>query len=265
MKDLIRVEQVILNPSGQVTVLNTNAQTTSGGGAVPFMALLLQASGIVGVGATPNIILSMGDIADGVNPVGTGGTTGLAGMLVVSRPSVFNGATWDRNREVTGDAQAATGIPVMHGTLWNGATYDREYAASAANLAAQSSKGANLATGPGNWTLVSAPATGVQATATKAAGAAGVRHVLTSIHAEINATAAQAPLSVVVRDGASGAGTIIWQARLSAQVTPFADSRVELSGLNLIGSAATAMTVEFTAAGVGTTFETLSATGYDAS
>jgi hypothetical protein len=263
MKDLTSVQMVFVDGNGDLTTPATG-QTTSGGGFVQLMALLLQAVGNQ-AGATPNLITSASDGVDAVVVVGEGGTNGFAGILSIARGTVFNGATWDRCREVAGDGVAATGIPVMHANLWNGATYDRHYSASAANLAAESAKGAAIVTGPGNWTITSAPAVGNKATATQAAGAAGVRHVLTSINASINATAAQVPLVIVVRDGATGVGTILWQDRLSAPATPFADSRVSLSGLNIVGSAATAMTVEFTAAGVGTTFETLSATGYDAS
>ncbi|MGH7744387.1 MAG: hypothetical protein ACREQ5_06135 [Candidatus Dormibacteria bacterium] len=150
---------------------------------------------------------------------------------------------------------------VARNTLFNGVSWDRAFSASAANQAAQPKVGVAVVTGPGNWTLVNAPVAATQATATRAAGAAGVRHVLTSINASINATAAQGQVSVVVRDGATGVGTIIWEDRLSAVIGT--DSRVSLSGLNIVGSAATAMTVEFTAAPAATNFETVSATGYD--
>lgn len=132
--------------------------------------------------------------------------------------------------------------------------------ASADNQAA-TTKQPLMVAGPGNWTLTNAPAANTQATATRAAGAAGVRHVLTSIQATLNAVAAVvAPLTVVVRDGASGAGTILWQDRVTSPAGT--DGRISISGLNIVGSAATAMTVEFTAAPGATNFETISATGY---
>ena len=113
----------------------------------------------------------------------------------------------------------------------------------------------------GGWAITSAPAVSTQATATKAAGAAGVRHVLTSIQASLNAVVAQAQVGIVVRDGASGVGAILWQDRVTAPAG--VDVRISLSGLSIEGTAGNAMTVEFTAAPTATNFETVSATGYD--
>jgi len=235
MRGVTRVELVTINSSGELFTIGFGQNTS--GGQVPLLNQLQQPSTGNETLASPQTIAATDDSRDAIQSCNNGVlNTNISGLLTIARGTVFNNATWDRRRS-----------------------------ASAANLAAQSGLGAALVTLPGNWTLTSAPGVGVQATATKAAGAAGVRHVLTSINASINASAAQTPLTVVVRDGAAGVGTILWQDRLSAPATPFADSRVSLSGLNIVGSAATAMTVEFTAAGAGTTFETVSATGYDAS
>jgi hypothetical protein len=142
-------------------------------------------------------------------------------------------------------------------------TYDRYRVASATNVGATSSKGAQLATAPGEWTLNSEPAANTTATATRAAGGAGVRHVLTSVNASLIGVAAiAAPISVVVRDGATGVGAILWRDKL---FTPAAGSRdrLTISGLNIVGSVNTAITVEFTGGPGATNFEVLSATGYD--
>ncbi len=99
------------------------------------------------------------------------------------------------------------------------------------------------------------------ASATLAAGAAGVRHICTGITATIGA-GATAPtaiqLTVVLRDGASGAGTIKWQAVISLPATAGAMSGVARSDLWIPGTAATAMTLEFSAAGGANTFESVS-------
>ena len=50
-------------------------------------------------------------------------STGLSASLGYGY--LFNGTTWDRQREVAGDAQAATGLTAAVGMLWNGTTYDR--------------------------------------------------------------------------------------------------------------------------------------------
>jgi hypothetical protein len=163
---------------------------------------------------------------------------------------------------VPNDANGLIAVSALYAD--NGSTsLSRIDAGSATNLANVNANRAVIATPPGEWTLTHAPAADTQATATRAAGGAGVRHVLKSIQASINAVAAiTAPLTVVVRDGASGAGTILWQDRLTAPAGT--DSRVSKEGLNIVGSANTAMTVEFTAAPGATNFETVSATGTSA-
>lgn len=134
--------------------------------------------------------------------------------------------------------------------------------ASAAALGTQPVSNVELVTGPGEWTLTNAPVAATIATATRAASA-GVRHILKSIQASVQAVAAQAaPLLVVVRDGATGVGTILWQDRLMAPIG-FNDD-ISVSGINIVGTAGNAMTVEFTTAPAATNFATISATGYDA-
>lgn len=261
MKDLNSVQLVVFDANGRLVPLFNSLVTPSGGGIVLATGLILQTVGNQG-GADPTIVTAGADTTDAVIAIGTGPTSGLGAMFVLSRGTIFNGATWDRCREVIGDAQAATGIPVSHATLWNGATYDRKRSASAANLAAESGVGAQLSTTPGQWSIFSAPAAHVVATATKAASP-GVSHILTTISASLQAVAAQAaPVQLVVRDGASGVGAIIWTERLF--VTTGFDIRFTVSGLSLVGTAGNAMTVEFTAAADAGNFETLSATGYDA-
>ena len=76
------------------------------------------------------------------------------------------------------------------------------------------------------------------------------------------AAQSQAALEFVVRDGATGAGAILWRIKLAC---PAGDSRsVVLSGLNIIGSVATAMTVESVGAPAATNVATVTMTGYTA-
>lgn len=150
---------------------------------------------------------------------------------------------------------------LSHGALFNGAKWNRQRSASADTNSAVNHIGISAVALVGNWPITSAPAANTQATATKAAGGGGFRHVLTTICADVNAVAAvAAPLVLVVRDGATGVGTILWQRRLTAVIGTTAS--VQLSGLAIVGSDNTAMTVEFTAAPGATNFETVSATGY---
>jgi len=99
------------------------------------------------------------------------------------------------------------------------------------------------------WTVVSAPAVSNQATASLAAEAA-VRHVADCVTFSAGSTTAPAltNLTINLRDGATGAGTVIasWDVVIPAatgqNVAPFG-----VCGLNLVGTTNTAMTLEFSA------------------
>lgn len=149
--------------------------------------------------------------------------------------------------------------------LWNGAAWDRMRSGAAAVIAAFSSLGAALSVSPGNWSQGSTPAAATQATTSRAAGGAGVRHVCTGIFATLatGATAQAAAAVLVLRDGLTGAGAILWTKQSILPVNGVWN--VEISGLNIVGSAATAMTLEFVAAGVAGSFQSVSMTGYEAS
>jgi hypothetical protein len=123
-------------------------------------------------------------------------------------------------------------------------------AGNAAALAATVSTKSLLTTRPGNWSETHAPATATQATASKAAGAAGVRHVCTGFTVTI--AAATAPTAALVtfnlRDGATGAGTIKSTLTLAVPAVAGTSQVHHVGGLNLVGTAATAMTIETSAA-----------------
>lgn len=91
------------------------------------------------------------------------------------------------------------------------------------------------------------------ATATKAtisvAGRTGYRHVCTAISAIIAAGAtAQTPVGVTLFDGASGAANVLFQGVLSAPANQ--TGSIILTGLFIPGSQGSAMTLEFSGAGV---------------
>lgn len=100
------------------------------------------------------------------------------------------------------------------------------------------------------WRVTSTPAVSLQATASKAAGGAGVVHVADCVTFSAGSTTAPAltKLNINLRDGATGAGTIVksWTVVIPAatgqNVAPFG-----LCGLNIPGTANTAMTLEFSA------------------
>ena len=101
----------------------------------------------------------------------------------------------------------------------------------------------------GTVNAIHAPAAATQATTTKTAAGAGVRNICRSIAAYIACGATpQTPIGVVLRDGATGVGTILWEAKLAAPANGYAS--VEIHDLFFIGSDNTAMTLEFLVAGV---------------
>lgn len=181
----------------------------------------------------------------------------------------FNDGTgqWQRIRAQADSADGlATGIGHMsvmgHGLLFNGATWDRMRSLDATNLGNQNGVGGVIVAGPGEWAIQHQPAAATQATVTRAAGGAGVRHVCRSITVSILAVAAQGQIIVNLRDGATGAGTILWSAGFV--LAAGTSDRIALSGLNIIGTANTAMTLEVAAAPAATNFAQVAMSGYDA-
>lgn len=116
------------------------------------------------------------------------------------------------------------------------------------------------------WSVTSAPAAATQATASRAAGAAGVRHVATAISIVV-AGGAAAPAAQVLtfnlRDGATGAGPVLASWTVGVEAVAGKSVTINLDGLAIPGSAATAMTLEGSAAPGANTFESVVLTGYD--
>lgn len=117
---------------------------------------------------------------------------------------------------------------------------------------------------PGQWAQFANAGFAIQASTTRAAGGAGVRHVCTSISTSFStgANAQATALDINLRDGASGAGTVLWSKRVILPINGLWD--VNLTNLNIVGSPNTAMTLEFVAAGVAGSVESVALTGYDA-
>jgi hypothetical protein len=115
------------------------------------------------------------------------------------------------------------------------------------------------------FTVTNNPAANTAATCTHAA-VTGKQHVCQTIHVTFNAGAA-APtavqVSVVLRDGPSNSGTVLWSSQMALPaVAGQASPVVEQSGLAIQGTTGNAMTLEFTAAGGANTFETVALTGF---
>ena len=111
------------------------------------------------------------------------------------------------------------------------------------------------------WSAHHLPAANAQATATRAAQAAGIRNVCTWLTVKLVA-GATAPtainLSFSLIDGASGGTTYLWRATISLPATAGADNGIALSNLWIPGTAATGMTLEASVAGGANTLESVS-------
>lgn len=171
-------------------------------------------------------------------------------------------------RSSSADAMAAANIPAENPALYNGATFDRGRSGSATNLANTSGTGSELTTTPGQWSVTNAPAVATQATGTKAAGGAGVRHVCTGLVltlANDSTGSVQTLLAFNLRDGASGAGAVLATFTLALPATAGECRTLAVSGLNIPGTAATAMCLESASATAAHTAASVTFFGYDAS
>lgn len=203
---------------------------------------------------------------DATGRVLLGDAAGSLGYVRLGTPASFvsilsNGGSFD------GGSQFNTELEVKAiNQLYNGSTWDRGRSASAANLATQSGLGASLSTPPGMWTVSSLPGAGVLASAVKAAGAAGIRHICTGIMISWGAIAAPVATAMtwVLRDGASGAGTVLAAGQLSVPAAAFQGQPVIATDLAIPGTAATAMTLEFGGA-LANLLEGATLLGFDAS
>ena len=122
----------------------------------------------------------------------------------------------------------------------------------ATTTTARNLSGAGVVEKGSHWSVVSQPAANSQGTASIAAEA-GVRHVVDCIafSADAGAAVTAAAGSFVVRDGATGAGTVIWSYAVAHLVAAAAGIQTiapqQFCGLNLVGTTNTAMTAEFNA------------------
>ena len=109
------------------------------------------------------------------------------------------------------------------------------------------------------WAIQHAPAAAAQATIGQAANANG-RHVATNVTVCVSAAGtAQTPLQFSLRDGATGAGTIVWTVRLSA---PINTAYCIATPLTVAGTKNTAMTLESAGVTVTGAFAMVSLNGY---
>lgn len=236
----------------------------------PTLGLLGQVAFNFGFnGTTYDRVRSFPNNADNVANV-TSGLLGTASYLYG-----YDGATWDRlisastNVDTVGVATQGVLASCSFGFVFDGTQYERWRGQSSTNVALATQIGVGISAPPGNWSILHTPAANTQATISRAA-VASTRHICTSISAVLIAPAAvvSGTVQLNLRDGATGAGTILWsQTLLVGGATSISADRaiIQLSGLQIPGSVNTAMTLEFSAAGGVSTLESVTLNGYDVS
>lgn len=134
--------------------------------------------------------------------------------------------------------------------LQNGAAFDRQRQASSTFMGNTQGVGAALVSPPGMWSVINSAGVGNQSTATKAAAGAGVRHICTGIVVAFGAVAAPVAtfLTWNLRDGTTGVGTVLAQGLVAVPAAVFQSDPIVITGITIPGTAATAMTLEFSAA-----------------
>lgn len=155
---------------------------------------------------------------------------------------------------------------IAHPLLYDGSVaWNRARSASQAVVSGKSSFGGQLTASPGEWSVTAAPAAPAVATATRAAavpppGAGAAVNVCRSITACLASAALNAPIQVVLRDGAAGVGAIIWRGAMALGAGGSAS--LVATDLNIVGTPGNAMTLEtLTGAAAGAVL-TLAMTGY---
>lgn len=103
---------------------------------------------------------------------------------------------------------------------------------------------------PTSWTVVHTPGAATQATATRATAGAGIRNVARGLSISLASAAVPTVGAVTfnLRDGGTGAGTILWSIKLSLQATSGISANHSIGDIWIEGTANTAMTLETAAA-----------------
>jgi hypothetical protein len=194
----------------------------------------------------------------------TGDTSGRANVNIGS--SVFAGIDGSLNSQMASLSGAGTSQLLPSATYLldsSSGNWNRQKQPSITGFSTPLADGSGVIEKGGRWNQTSVPAAGSQATTTRAAGG-GQQQVVDCVGFSAGSTTAPALTQLVVnlRDGATGAGTVLasWTVIISAatgqNVAPHS-----FCGLNIHGTTATAMTIEFSAA-LANLFENVWMSGY---
>lgn len=169
-----------------------------------------------------------------------------------------------------GNGGAVTGGLRVNVVGYNGTSLDTQRNASLANytvattLISRNAIGAQITERGSRWSVIHNPAAGSQATASIAAEAL-VRHVVDKVCFAAGSIAAPAAtsLQVNIRDGATGAGSIIGVFEVAIPAAAGNNQPPFCTGeLNLVGTTNTAMTAEFNA-GLANLKESITIVGFN--
>lgn len=256
-------------PSINGTVVNATGTNSIGFVSLPSITGQVGITGSVAMTGTATVNLGSA-LPTGTNSVGfvslpsITGVVGLAGgsnsIGFVSLPSITG--LVDLNSDgAPGSAVPSQGIYIAG----NDGTNLRGFlTTSAANLTGASTQAVLLTSAFDEWSISHRPAAATKATISKGAGAAGVRHVATAFSFTIAAGAtAQTPLQIDIIDGASGGATRLWSGTIACPANGM--GVVAMSGVAFYGTAATALTLEFSAAGAANTVQAVTLWGYSTS
>ncbi len=124
--------------------------------------------------------------------------------------------------------------------------------------------GRQVVSAAGTWAVTHSPAVNTMATISQAAGGGTVKNVCTSIIASLCSDGAPTPelIKVHLRDGATGAGTILQTVLLSLAAVSGDKATFVATGLNIVGTANTAMTIETDSAPGANVYAAVAMTGY---
>lgn len=241
----------VVGPAADGAAASGNPVLVAGSDGATVQTLAVNSDGEVGVHDGGNSLTVDAPVA---TPVASRLSDGTAFLTTTSGRLSVDGS--GVTQPVSGTVSADTELPAAAalsdafanptapavgsmGMLFDGTDWERQRVADAASVSGTLiPDGVALSAAPGNWSAKDEPAVDTVATATRAAGAVGVRHVATAILACITTGAASAVSTVQLKDGT----TIVFAGRIKAQAN--SSSILALSGLSIFGTAATDMTLE---------------------
>lgn len=187
---------------------------------------------------------------------------GFAGMLL-------NSTVWNRPQAYNGNTGSNTGVAGAGIFLFPGgagavssAKSQSSTNAALSNVAGSTLPGVGVETAPATWTVPVQAASASQCSASIAASP-GFQHCAVGVQMCTVATAAETQLFINLRDGASGAGTVKWNAIIAGTAGTSQCVIHEFSGGVICGTANTAMTLELSAATPATDGCASTLRGYD--